>query len=280
MDTLEIAASNLEEARAKAASQLGVDPSLVKLTVIEETKGLFGQGKVRVKAEAETAAPAPTRASRAKAKTETKAEAKAEAAPEAPVEEEKPKRGRTSRKKDDAPAATATPEATEAVDSDSNGAAAPEVAASAKDADSLVGILNSLMEAADLDVNAKSTGLNGKYINVELDGRDVSYLVGRRGEVLNALQYLLNVICSRKVQPGVRVVVEGDSFRQRRADVLTKLALDIAEEVRNRSEEAVLDALPAFERRIVHQALVEFDGVTTYSEGEEPNRRVVIAPAE
>jgi spoIIIJ-associated protein len=77
----------------------------------------------------------------------------------------------------------------------------------------------------------------------------------------------------------VRVVLEGDSYRERRAQTLTDMALKLAQEVRARGEEAVLDALPAFERRVIHQAIVDLEGVTTYSEGEEPNRRVVIAPS-
>jgi spoIIIJ-associated protein len=146
------------------------------------------------------------------------------------------------------------------------------------DADELVGMLTELLELADLDVSVKVMELNGRYVNVTLDGRDVSFLVGRRGEVINALQYLMNVMSTRKLHNGVRVVLEGNDYRKKRQDVLTKLATQIAEEVAKRGEEAVLDALPAFERRVVHKALSEFPGIVTYSEGEEPNRRVVIAP--
>jgi spoIIIJ-associated protein len=73
--------------------------------------------------------------------------------------------------------------------------------------------------------------------------------------------------------------VEGDNYRERRAEMLTNMARQIAEQVVERGEEAVLDALPAFERRVIHQALVDIEGINTYSEGEEPNRCVVIAPA-
>ncbi|MCH8979662.1 MAG: hypothetical protein IH945_10540, partial [Armatimonadetes bacterium] len=83
---------------------------------------------------------------------------------------------------------------------------------------------------------------------------------------------------TRKLGRGVRVVLEGNEYRKKRQEVLTKLATQIAKEVASRGEEAVLDALPAFERRVVHKALSEFEGVKTYSEGEEPERRVVIAP--
>jgi hypothetical protein len=78
---------------------------------------------------------------------------------------------------------------------------------------------------------------------------------------------------------GIRATLDGNDYRRRREEALTQLASKIAAQVLDRGEEAVLDALPAFERRIVHKALSEIDGVTTYSEGEEPNRRVVIVPS-
>jgi spoIIIJ-associated protein len=86
-------------------------------------------------------------------------------------------------------------------------------------------------------------------------------------------------MANRKIGNGVRVTLDGNDYRLRREQTLTKLAESIAEQVLARGEEAVLDALPAFERRIVHRALGEISGISTYSEGEEPNRRVVIAPA-
>jgi spoIIIJ-associated protein len=104
--------------------------------------------------------------------------------------------------------------------------------------------------------------------------------VGKHGDVLNAMQYLVNIIASRRIERGVRATLDGNDYRRRREEALTTLAQRIAEQVQKRGEEAVLDALPAFERRIVHKALGEISGVTTYSEGEEPNRRVVIAPVE
>ena len=155
-----------------------------------------------------------------------------------------------------------------------------EILATTQDGENVIGILNDLLSESGLQVSAEVAGLRGKYINLSLGGRDVSYLVGRRGEVLNAVQYLINVIVARQLESGVRVVIDGDNFRRRREEVLEKLAHDIATEVQKRGEEAVLDALPAFERRVIHQALQEFPGVVTYSEGEEPDRRVVIAPAE
>ena len=120
--------------------------------------------------------------------------------------------------------------------------------------------------------------LQGKYINLSIDGKEAGYLVGKNGEVLNSLQYLINLVAKQQLANGVRVTLDGNDYRKKRAEALTNLASKIAEKVRERGEEAVLEALPAFERRVIHKALQEIEGVTTYSEGEEPDRRVVIAP--
>ncbi|MCW5937003.1 MAG: KH domain-containing protein [Fimbriimonadaceae bacterium] len=261
MNSIEVAGSTLEDAVGKAAAELGVDRAKVKAEVLDETKGLFGRGQVRIRAtvaEEEEAAPKRKRTSTRAKKEESSTAAVAVAEPPAAVED-----------------AEIEPEEVEEA-----GDAAEDVVASQQDADKLVGYLAELVELSNLDVDATVAELNGKYIHVKLKGRDTSYLVGRRGEVLNALQYIMNVISARQLGNGVRVVLDGDDFRERRAEVLTRQAMDIAEQVRDRGEEAVLDALPAFERRVIHQALSDFAGVTTYSEGEEPNRRVVIAPAE
>lgn len=276
MEKKEILAANLEEATAKASEAFGVPADQIKVTVLEETKGLFGKpGKIKVLAEAK-----PAKASKAKEKKAAEpapvtavveVAAEPEAAP-APAKEAKP-RGK-GKPKADAPAEAGATETEKPAKED-----APEVVATEEDAKALAGILISLLDKAGLEVEVKVASVNGRYVNIDLDGSDVGFLVGRRGEVLNALQYLLNVISSRRVTQGVRVTLEGDDYRKRRETILTQMAIEVAEEVKKRGEEALLDALPAFERRIIHQALVDFEGVETYSEGEEPNRCVVIAPA-
>lgn len=282
MDTLELSASTLDDAAAQAAAEWGVDPKDIKLTVLEETKGLFGKpGKLKVRAEKPSAPKGKAKAAKAApAPAPAPVVEEEEAAAPAPVEEApaKPaKKGRAPKK--EAPKVEAEVEA-EAPAEEEASHSGEEVVASQAEADQMVGILNNLFAMGDLEATAQISSLQGKYVNVEIDGKDTSFLVGRRGEVLNALQYLCNVIASRQIGTGIRIVIDGNSYRKRREQVLYKLATDIAVEVRERGEEAVLDALPAFERRIVHQALQEFEGVSTYSEGEEPNRRVVIAPAE
>lgn len=277
METIEIVASSVEEAIERAAVQLGVEASAVKSEVIDQTKGLFGKpGKVTVKAWADQLA-APT------APPKAPPVVKEEVAPvaEDKVEEEKPKR-RTRVKKEEV--ATEAPKEESKTESTSEGEKAEgeeraEVVATEEDAEKLLSVLKTILAAGEMEATASLSRLNGRYVHIDIDGKDVGFLIGRRGEVLNSIQYLMNVISARHLNNGVRIVVEGDNYRERRAEALSEMAQRIASQVVERGEEAVLDALPAFERRVIHQALVDFEGINTYSEGEEPDRCVVIAPA-
>ena len=268
MQTIEIVAISLDEARSKAASQLGVAEDAVTLEVLEETKGLFGRpGKMTVRAsagavvEAAPVAEKPAKATKAPKGKPAKAPKVEEAAPvEAEAPAERPERA-------ERPARGEKPERA-------------DVEATQEDADQLVEIVNRLIRAGDLQVTCTCTQIQGRYVHLNLEGDDVGNIIGRRGEVLNSLQYLLNTIAARRLDNGVRITLEADHYRERRAATLTEMAQKLAAEVINRGEEAVLDALPAFERRVIHQALVDMEGVSTYSEGEEPTRRVVIAPAQ
>ncbi len=280
MESREITASSVDEAIAQAAADWGVEGSAVSAEVLEETKGLFGKpGKVRVKVSLNADGDAPKEekaekkpARSRKPKAEPVEEPEAEAAPaeeEEAVEEPKPKKRAAAKKKDK--------EEEPAANGDDEESSEP-VVASQEDGEALVDYLNDILAESDLRAEATLASVNDRYVNIELDGRDVAYLIGRRGEVLNALQYLMNVISARQLGNGVRVTVDGSGYRDDRQTKLEKHAKEIAEQVREREEEAVLEALPAFERRLIHKVLVDFEGVITYSEGEEPNRRVVIAP--
>lgn len=267
MQVVELTAKSVDEARATAASRFGVSPETVQITVIEELKGLFGKSSVKVKAEAPEVAvatpePAPVAAAPAPAPAVVEAPTPAEPleALQEAMDEPLPV---------DAEAAA-----------DERTLDRPEAVATEEDAERLLTLTQEILASGELEIDAHSALAGGRYVNVELDGKDFAYLVGKHGEVLNALQYIVNIAAARRYANGVRVTLDGNNYRTKREAALTDLATQIAEQVRARREEAVLDALPAFERRIVHKVLAEIEGVETYSEGEEPNRRVVIAPAE
>jgi len=265
MKSVEVTGNSLKEATANAAAELGVGIDALNVTVLEETKGLFGKTVFRVRAEV----------------VEEQVEPISDPVVEEPAAEEEPVAIEVEPEAE-APAAPVVAEVAEevAADVEEETAEVEQVVASQEDAEQFAGLLRGLLDDAELEVKVTCGSVNGRYVNLDIDGKDVAFLVGKHGEVINALQYLVNIIGSRKFTKGVRATVDGNNYRQRREETLKNLSLKIAEQVKKRGEEAVLDALPAFERRIVHKALDGIEGVVTYSEGEEPNRRVVIAPAE
>lgn len=121
--------------------------------------------------------------------------------------------------------------------------------------------------------------LNPPYLEIDLQGDFALEGFGNFGKRLDSLQFLFNLIISRRVRGDVRVLLDCDNYRARRVEALTQLAMDCAAQVKERQEECELDALPPHERRIIHNALSDDPGVRTYSEGEDPDRRTIIAPA-
>ncbi|MBP2626768.1 MAG: single-stranded nucleic acid binding protein [Firmicutes bacterium] len=108
-------------------------------------------------------------------------------------------------------------------------------------------------------------------------GNDLGILIGKHGQTLDALQYLTNLAANRDTDSKVRIVLDVEEYRQRRAETLTRLASRLADNVRRRGEKVVLEPMSSNERKIIHMALQNDQRVVTYSEGEEPYRKVVIA---
>jgi spoIIIJ-associated protein len=116
-------------------------------------------------------------------------------------------------------------------------------------------------------------------ITATCSGADVALLIGRHGQTIDAVQYLLNAISHRAYGDGRKeVIVDAAGYRERRRATLESLAVRTAEQVRTRGERIELDPMTAVERKVVHLKLKEFDGVQTSSEGTEPNRYVVVLP--
>jgi spoIIIJ-associated protein len=116
-------------------------------------------------------------------------------------------------------------------------------------------------------------------VTVTCSGPDVALLIGRHGQTIDAVQYLLNAIAHRAHgDERKEVIVDAAGYRERRRATLESLAVRTAEQVRMRGERVELDPMTAVERKVVHLKLKEFDGVQTSSEGTEPNRYVVVAP--
>lgn len=139
-------------------------------------------------------------------------------------------------------------------------------------------LMQEICAAMGQDTRPVVQAVQGAYMHVELVGGDVAGTWGRMGQSLDALQMLVNMILSRRVSGDVRLMLDADNYRERRADVLRGIAQEYAREVKERNEEAEMEPLPAHERRIIHSALVDDPEIETYSEGDEPHRRIVISP--
>jgi spoIIIJ-associated protein len=138
--------------------------------------------------------------------------------------------------------------------------------------------LSKILTAMGLQSEVRPKGVEDGSIRLEVNGPDMGVVIGKHGSTINALQYLVGLITHKRVGERVRVVVDAEDYRSRRERTLQDLAQTFARRVKETGQEAVLDALQSYERRIIHTALVDDPDVYTYSEGEEPDRRVVISP--
>ncbi|HLE02950.1 MAG TPA: RNA-binding cell elongation regulator Jag/EloR [Dehalococcoidia bacterium] len=114
-------------------------------------------------------------------------------------------------------------------------------------------------------------------IALDIKGQDLGILIGRQGQTLASLQYLVNVIVALKLKAQAPIWVDVEGYKKRRYENLRTLANRIAEQVEKTGQPVTLEPMPAHERRIVHLALADHPDITTQSTGEEPARKVVIA---
>lgn len=132
-----------------------------------------------------------------------------------------------------------------------------------------------LMEKMGLDVNVHAFE-NSEYMYIEIDGKDSRIVIGKRGQTLDAVQYLTNLASGRNSAEYTRVVVDVEGYRARREKTLEELAEKLARKVEDTGKNVRLEPMNPYERRVIHATLQSNDSVTTRSEGEEPFRRVVI----
>ena len=133
-----------------------------------------------------------------------------------------------------------------------------------------------------MDVPAKVLAANTENgLRLCIAAETMGLLIGRRGETLDALQYLTSLVANkgRKDEGYLRVTLDTEGYRSRREETLRRLARKTASQVRENGRPVAMEPMNPYERRVLHSALQGFRGVTTYSEGEEPNRHVIIAPA-
>ena len=118
--------------------------------------------------------------------------------------------------------------------------------------------------------------VEGNTYKVDLTGEDLGYLIGRRGDTLDAIQHLTNYTVNRDVDGHIRVNVDAESYREKREDSLRRYARKKAQQVLKARRRTTLEPMNAYERHVIHAALQDMENITTHSTGVEPNRRVVI----
>ncbi len=120
------------------------------------------------------------------------------------------------------------------------------------------------------------TKTTGKDLYVSIDGPDMAVLIGRRGQTLDSLQYLVSLVVNKDRDDYVRVVLDTENYREKRKETLEKLANRLAYKARKMRKDIILEPMNPYERRIIHSALQGNPHVSTRSEGEEPFRKVII----
>lgn len=122
------------------------------------------------------------------------------------------------------------------------------------------------------------THREGDHVTFQLSSEKVAILIGKRGSTLNALQYLTNLAANHQTSEHIHIVLDAENYRSRRKETLENLAKRLSDKARKIGKEVKLDPMPSMERKIIHIALKSEKGISTYSEGTDPNRRVVIVP--
>ena len=252
---LEIIAPSVEEAIEQGLQDLGLPREAVDIEILDEgSRGLFGLGSrqsrvrltIKTAPESRTAQPMPVDVAYPPASQSQPFETQDEAAPEPET--------RTSSEEDDF------------------------VLTIARD------VVSELLEK--MRVHAKVTSEFGERedersrtpIRVNIYGDDLSILIGRQAETLNALQYISNLIISKEIGHSIPLVVDVEGYRTRRENQLRQLARRMADQALKTGRRQVLEPMPANERRIIHIELRENPQVTTESIGEEPRRKITILP--
>ena len=265
-----------------ALSQLGLDRDSVSDTVLQQAKSGFlgfGAQSAKVQVSYEVPDPVPEKeekpksalgsASRSKPKPPA-APVKKPEAPQAPKAEapkaEPPKQDRPRPPKPPRPEKPKAP-------------AAPRTYAPAEPGsveEKIEVFIKGLLEHMDSNAVPHCWKDEGNTYKVDLVGDDLGYLIGRRGDTLDAIQHLTNYTVNRDVEGHIRVNVDAECYREKREESLRRYARKRAQQVLKARRRTTLEPMNAYERHVIHAALQDMENITTHSTGVEPNRRVVI----
>ena len=293
-----ITGKTIDEAKANAVAQLGLDADNFSYQVIQLPKsGFLGFGAQPAKIEVSYEVPDPqpeapkvalSSASRSKPKPAKKpedpkaeapkAEPKVEAPKAAPVKEApkpaapkaeeapKPEKKERREKKPQAPKEPKEPKQPKEYVPAQPGSVEEKIEQ----------FIAGLLEHMGSKAVPHCWKEEGSTYKVDLVGDDLGYLIGRRGDTLDAIQHLANYSINRGVEGHIRINVDAESYREKREDSLRRYAVKKAQQVLKMRRRTTLEPMNAYERHVIHAALQDMDNITTHSTGVEPNRCVVI----
>ena len=262
--SIQISAPTVADAVAQGLAQLGLTRDKVEVEVIDQgSRGLLGLGardalvRLTVIQAAPAAAPAPSPPPAAAAPSLPLA------APAVEMDEEEEEETDLEQAEDD---------------EEPFGWSEDQVAETARQ--TVTELLEQMGFAAQVAVRPPEVSSDGEPapLTLDIDGEDLNQLIGRQGEVLNALQYISRLIVSREVEHWVNLVVDVQHYKQRRSRSLRELAGRIAERVASTNQPVALEPMPPNERRAIHIALRDHPAVTTQSVGRGDKRKVTIIP--
>ena len=297
--TIVATGKTIDLAIESALTQLGLDRDSVSVLVLQQAKaGFLGFGAQPAKVQVTYEAPDPVvvpekpksalgSASRSKPKAKPVVEKKPEApkpapAPqnekkvEAPKAEKKPEQPKAEKpqkeRKVEAPKPPKVPKEPKEVK-------APRVYTPAEPGsteEKIEVFIKGLLEHMGSQAVPHAFKENDNTYFVELVGEDLGYLIGRRGDTLDAIQHLANYTVNRGVDGHIRINVDAECYREKREDSLRRYARKKAQQVLKARRRTTLEPMNAYERHVIHSALQDMENITTHSTGTEPNRRVVI----
>ena len=244
MEYIEFTGKTVDDAITEACQKFTVTSDRLEYEVVEKgTSGIFGFAAKPAVIKARVFDPnAPKEEAKPEVKEEVKAEAKADnKAAKAEVKEEE--------KKESAPVPAADPKE----------------------------FLSKVFDAMNMEVGIEVSS-EGNEMNIDLSGKDMGVLIGKRGQTLDSLQYLTSIVVNKGQKEYIRVKIDTENYRSRRKDTLENLAKNLAYKAKRTRNAVSLEPMNPYERRIIHSALQNDKYVTTHSEGEEPFRKVIITP--
>lgn len=273
MSYIDVTGKTEEEALRKGLEQLGMERDDVSVSILERAKsGFLGIGatpaRIRITygpEEADMAAPAEAEVKIIPEKPAAEKKPAPAAAPKAekPRQERPPRADRPRPEKRERPAPV-EPEVDLPLCEDDN-------------AKRIVAFVSGLLEHMDSSAEVRVYEMEKSRYKVVLVGEHMGQLIGHRGETLDAIQQLTNYAVNTGADKRIRVQMDAENYRARREQSLESLARKVAAKVQKYRRSVTLEPMNAYERHVIHAALQEVPGVTTYSVGTEPNRRVVVS---